>query len=189
MPPLRAVGAGHYSGFTMTGHMTEAAVTFWRSYTAGLPNDHPPRPAHLSAFALVDPPSLATELAALVVSGRKTATASLPIQAIAEGHPVPKPGDVSIVTLFDGTPVAIIETRDVRLVEWSSVDADFAAAEGEGDRSLAWWRAAHRAYFGRVLGRLGAPPLDDTSLVVCERFRLVHRGDGPPLEASEGRGA
>src|SRR5206468_1116470 len=48
----------------------------------------------------------------------------------------------------------------------------FAAAEGEGDRSLVWWRAAHTAFFGRVLARLGGR-LDATSIVVCERFRLL----------------
>jgi len=32
-------------------------------------------------------------------------------------------------------------------VPFGAVDAAFAAAEGEGDRSLAWWQAAHTAYF------------------------------------------
>src|SRR5437870_3025454 len=80
--------------------------------------------------------------------------------------------DVTIVTLGDGTPVAIIETTEVRLVPFGAVDAAFAAAEGEGDRSLVWWRAAHTAFFGRVLARLGGR-LDATSIVVCERFRLL----------------
>ena len=70
-----------------------------------------------------------------------------------------------------------IETTDVRVVPFDAVDAEFAHAEGEGDRSLAWWRAAHTAYFGRSL--------DGTSLVVCERFRLICVvGDGKAAEAS-----
>ncbi|PYM24010.1 MAG: hypothetical protein DMD80_24710, partial [Candidatus Rokuibacteriota bacterium] len=102
----------------------------------------------------------------------KRATASLPVQFEADGAPLPEAGDVSIVTLGDGTPVAIIETTEVRLVPFGAVDAAFAAAEGEGDRSLVWWRAAHTAFFGRVLARLGGR-LDATSIVVCERFRLL----------------
>ncbi|OLC59342.1 MAG: hypothetical protein AUH76_14790 [Candidatus Rokubacteria bacterium 13_1_40CM_4_67_11] len=152
--------------------MTGAAAAFWRSYVTTLPADHPHRTARVDAFAFGDSPALAEQLAALVVAGQKRATASLPIQFEADGAPLPKAGDVSIVTLGDGTPVAIIETTDVRLVEFGAVDAAFAAAEGEGDRSLTWWRAAHTAYFGRLLARLGGE-LKDTSLVVCERFRLV----------------
>ena len=97
---------------------------------------------------------------------------------------MPAVGDVSIVTRVDGAPVAAIETTDVRVVAFDAVDAEFAHAEGEGDRSLAWWRAAHTAYFGRMLAPLGRS-LDGTSLVVCERFRLICVvGDGKAAEAS-----
>ena len=157
------------------GALTPAAAAFWQAYVAGLPPEHPHRHAPITAFAFGDSPALAAELAALVEAGAKRATASLPIQFEAEGAPLPKPGDVSIVTLWDGTPVAIIETTEVRLVAFAAVDAGFAAAEGEGDRSLEWWRAAHRKFFGRLLARLGAGPLDDTSVVVCERFEVVWR--------------
>jgi uncharacterized protein YhfF len=156
------------------GALTPAAAAFWQAYLAGLPPEHPHRHAAVSAFAFGDSPALAEQLAALVEAGRKRATAALPIQFEAEGSPLPEPGDPSIVTLWDGTPVVIIQTTDVRLVPFGDVDADFAAAEGEGDRTLAWWRAAHQAYFGRVLARLGGR-LDDTSVVVCERFEVIWR--------------
>jgi uncharacterized protein YhfF len=159
---------------------TETVAAFWASYTEGLPAGDPRRTAPFSVFAFGDSPALAQELATLVLSGRKTATASLPIQFADEGAPLPQAGDLSVVTLWDGTPVAIIETTEIRLVAFSAVDAAFAADEGEGDRSLEWWRAAHRRYFGRVLERLGGEPLKDTSQVVCERFRLVHGGDRTP---------
>ena len=38
---------------------------------------------------------------------------------------------------------------------FSEVDADFAATEGEGDGSLAYWQRAHKAFFGRECQRLG----------------------------------
>ena len=157
--------------------LTEAAAAFLKSYVTRLPADHPHREAPVMPFAFGDSPALAKELAALVLAGQKRATASLPIQFEAEGARLPEPGDVSIVTLGDGTPVAIIETTDVRLVPFGAVDAAFAAEEGEGDLSLAWWRATHTKFFGRVVARLGGR-LDDTSVVVCERFRLVYAGDG-----------
>jgi uncharacterized protein YhfF len=160
--------------------LTDAAARLWRAYLAHLPSDHPHRAARVTAFAFGDSPELADELGALVTGGRKRATASLPIQFEAEGTSLPAAGDVSIVTRADGSPLAIIETTDIRLVPFGDVDAEFAAAEGEGDGSLAYWRRAHTAFFGRVLARLGGR-LDDGSLVVCERFRLLCRDDGRPI--------
>jgi uncharacterized protein YhfF len=47
--------------------------------------------------------------------------------------------------------------------------AAFAYDEGEGDRSLAFWQAAHRTYFTRK-GQFA-----EDMLLYCERFRLIER--------------
>jgi uncharacterized protein YhfF len=159
--------------------MTEAAAIFWQRYVATLAADHPHRHARPDAFAFGDSAALADELAALVQAGRKRATASLPIEFTSAGLPLPAAGDVSIVLLADGTPVVIIEEVEVRHLPFEAVDAAFAADEGEGDGSLAWWQAAHRRYFGRVCARLGGR-FDETTPVMCRRFRLVWRGEPEP---------
>ena len=56
-------------------------------------------------------------------------------------------------------------TRRAR--RFPEVDAAFAYDEGEGDRTLAYWRGAHEIYFSR-LGQF-APDM----LLWCERFRIV----------------
>jgi len=152
--------------------MTERARDFWESYLRTLPPDHQHRHTCPDVFAFGDSPSLADELAALVRSGRKRATASLPVEFTSEGLPLPARGAVSIVTRADGTPVAIIEFTEVRHIPFHGVDAAFAADEGEGDGTLAWWRAAHRKYFSRVCAR-GGGSFDETALVICRRFRLL----------------
>ena len=167
-------------GNDLDAPLTDVAAALWRAYVAHLPAGHPHRTARVTAFSFGDSVALADELAALVVAGQKRATASLPVQFESEGVAPPAPGDVSIVTRGDGTPVAIIETTDIRLVPFGHVDAEFAATEGEGDGSLAYWRHAHTNFFGRVVARLGGR-LDDTTLVVCERFRLLCRDDGRPI--------
>ncbi len=53
------------------------------------------------------------------------------------------------------------------------VDASFARDEGEGDLSLAYWRAAHERYFTRALPRIGRSFAPDMPLV-CERFRVIY---------------
>jgi len=155
--------------------MTHASTIFWQSYVEGLPAKHPHRQAKPDAFSFGDSPALADELAALVKAGRKRATASLAVEFTLPGVPLPVAGDVSIVLRSGGFPVAIIELTEVRHVPFRAVDAAFAADEGEGDGSLAWWQAAHRRYFGRVSARAGVP-FDETTEVICQRFRLAWSG-------------
>ena len=156
--------------------MDQTVEAFWRRYLDSLAPAHLHRKARPDAFAFGDSPSLADELAALVLAGRKRATASLPIEFTSEGQPLPAAGDVGIVKRGDGNPVAIIELVQVRHVPFRSVDAAFAADEGEGDGSLAFWRSAHREYFGRVCARFGGK-FDEAAAVICQRFRLVVAGE------------
>jgi uncharacterized protein YhfF len=59
------------------------------------------------------------------------------------------------------------------------VDLAFAIDEGEGFTSVAEWREAHLAFFtsAEMTAVLGDPPvvIDDDTLVVCSRFRVVER--------------
>ena len=69
--------------------------------------------------------------------------------------------------------MCIIETNVVTVVPFEEVPEDFAAAEGEGDKSLRYWREAHWAYFGRECQRIGKE-LSLRMPVVCERFAVVY---------------
>lgn len=109
-------------------------------------------------------------LAALVIAGRKRAT----VWDGREGNPT-APGRFWAVTV-GGRPVAVIETLTVERRRFDSIDAAFAATEGEGDGSLAFWQAAHRDTFGRS----GA--FDPRMWLWCETFRCVATLD-PALEA------
>ena len=116
----------------------------------------------LRSFAFGDGPALADELLELVMKGVKTATCST------EDEPnTSTPGERWIVLDGSGEPRCVIETLEVSYRRYSEVDAAFAHDEGEGDRSLAYWRSAHRDYFGRM-GRFS-----EDMMLMCERFRLV----------------
>jgi len=117
---------------------------------------------HLRTFAFGDNPALADELVELVIKGIKTATCST------EDEPnTSAPGERWVVLDGCAEPRCVIETIEVTYRRFSEVDAAFAHDEGEGDRSLAYWRSAHQSYFGR-LGRYS-----DDMMLMCERFRLV----------------
>jgi uncharacterized protein YhfF len=116
----------------------------------------------LRSFAFGDGPALADELLDLVLKGAKTATCST------EDEPITStPGQRWIVLDGGGTPRCVIETTEITYRRFGEVDAAFAHDEGEGDRSLGYWREAHRRYFGR-LGKFS-----EDMMLMCERFRLV----------------
>jgi uncharacterized protein YhfF len=116
----------------------------------------------LRSFAFGDGPALADELLDLVVREVKTATCST------EDEPnTSTPGECWIVLDGRGVPACVIETLEVTYISYNEVDAAFAYEEGEGDRSLTHWRAAHRNYFGRQ-GKFS-----EDMMLMCERFRLV----------------
>jgi uncharacterized protein YhfF len=116
----------------------------------------------LRSFTFGDSPALADQLLDLVLKGVKTATCST------EDEPnTSKPGERWIVLDGRGEPRCVIESTEVSYCRYSEVDAAFAHDEGEGDRSLAYWREAHRRYFAR-LGRFS-----EDMMLMCERFRLV----------------
>lgn len=117
-------------------------------------------------------PAMADRLGALVVAGTKTATSSARWEYEHDGSPLPQVGDLGIVIDGRGEPLCLIETTEVRFVSFNDVGADFAYAEGEGDRSLERWREAHWDFFSRFLPRIGREPAEDMPLV-CECFRVL----------------
>ncbi len=120
-----------------------------------------------------DSPQMAAELGQLVREGRKTATASLMWSWEEEGDLLPVAGEREVVIDWAGRPLAVIELTEVSVVPFIDVDARFAEDEGEGDRSLDYWRAAHRSFFERECSRIRRQMTEDAP-VVCVRFRLVH---------------
>jgi uncharacterized protein YhfF len=70
-------------------------------------------------------------------------------------------------------PLCIVETTEVALLTFEQVDARFAWEEGEGDRSLDYWRKAHWDFSSRTLPAIGKEPGKD--MLVCERFRVIYQ--------------
>ena len=130
------------------------------------------------------PGPLRDRLVAAILSEEKTSTTGLHEEYLREGTPVEAVGQRELVVDSDGRGVAVIETTEVEVKRLGDVDLDFARDEGEGFETLAEWREAHVAFFTSAAMRraLGEPsvPIDDDTLVVCARFRLVERLAEPP---------
>ncbi|MFK0254584.1 ASCH domain-containing protein [Streptomyces sp. NPDC090445] len=136
---------------------------------------HEDLPPYLLGF----PGPLRDALVAAVLSGAKTSTTGLLPEYEAEGEPLPEPGDRSVLVDSDERAVAVVEVTEVRVVRLADVDLRHALDEGEGYASVAEWRASHESFWHSdpVRAVIGDPDytVDDDTLVVAERFRVVER--------------
>ncbi len=149
-------------------------------FVVPLPPD-PPDMAGLPAWGFAFPGPLRDELTSLALAGTKTTTAGLHVEMEVDGEELPVPGTREILLDSDERPVALIETVDCRVVRLADVDDRHAIDEGEGYANARDFRMAHErfwnAYLDDLRTRLGDPgfELDDDTLVVLQRFRIVER--------------
>ncbi|MCP2343828.1 ASCH domain-containing protein [Actinomadura rupiterrae] len=113
---------------------------------------------------------------AAIEDGRKTALTGLMEIYEHAGEPLPEEGQRFAVLDSDGLPALTIELTEVRVVPIKEIDDDFARAEGRGYANAAEWRKAHEEFFqsegvAEFLGHV--PDIDDETLIVAERFRVV----------------
>lgn len=115
----------------------------------------------------------ADELARLVNAGIKTATASAHLFYELEGEELPEAGEYSVILNSREEAVCIIQTTRVFTVPFNLVDETQAWREGEGDRSLHYWRQVHERFFTDELKTIGRA-FDENMLIVCEEFQKVY---------------
>lgn len=111
---------------------------------------------------------MADALGKLVLDGTKTATCSR-----YAGENILADVGLSILLASDGAPLCLVETYEITVRRFGDVDAEFAAAEGEGDLSLDYWREAHRDFFSRE-GKIEGYDVNEGMLLSCERFRVLY---------------
>ncbi len=153
-------------------HETVAAM--WNSYLATLSEEERQNIKDYSSWYFCSDEKSANELAELVLSGTKRATASLHELYKHENEPLPAVGNLSIVTDWNGIAKCIIKTTSVEVVPFEDVTEEFARTEGEGDKSLIYWQKVHWSFFGEERRAIGKEPTDDM-LVVCEEFEVVFK--------------
>ena len=146
---------------------------YWQAFLCNLPGDVNDAPQTFQAWGFGDSPEMADSLGQLVKEGVKTATASLVWVYETGVEPYPKIGDYSVILDGAGHPLCIIQTTRLDVHPFIDVDDEQAYLEGEGDRSLAFWREVHWDFFSRECAEISREPTEDMP-VLCERFRLVY---------------
>ena len=113
------------------------------------------------------------QLADLVLKGEKTATASAYDLYQINDEPIPQVGTFDVILDSQGRAVCIIKVTKVTVVPFNQVSAEHAFKEGEGDKSLAYWRQVHEELFTEWMAEAGLSFSEETG-VVLEEFRKVY---------------
>ena len=127
-----------------------------------------PRIDGLRALELGAPGEMRDRLNALVLEGRKRATAGVLDEYEEEGEVVEHVGERLALLDSEAQQIATVEVTSVEVAAFSDVPWEFAAAEGEGHRDLEHWRSGHQRFWGAH----GTPVQDDTPIVML-RLRVV----------------
>jgi len=113
----------------------------------------------------------ANYLLGLVLEGKKRATASSLWGYEIEGCPIPRIGDMSVITYWDGTPGCVIKTTNVRIIPYREITYDIAKLEGEDD-TLESWQRNHKRFFTGEGKELGYTFSEDMP-VIFEEFEVM----------------
>ena len=107
----------------------------------------------------------------LVLKGQKRATSSSLAAFELGGETMPKEGELSVITDWDGNPRCVVRTKKLHVLPYEEITYDLAKLEGE-DETLDSWKRSHERFFtreGEMLGYHFSPQMP----VVFEEFEVV----------------
>lgn len=128
-----------------------------------------PQPIH---YYFCDNEVDANECAELVVQHIKQATTASVWWYNKMSENMPKVGDLAIITDWYENPKAIIRNKKVEVVKFKDITEEYASIEGEGDKTLAYWKRVHWDYYTREMQTYNEKPSEDMELV-CEIFQTI----------------
>lgn len=146
---------------------------YWQSFIRTLSQERGKLPDRYQAWGFGNTPEMADELGDLVRRGIKTATAALMWSFEEALEPYPEVGEYSVILDGQGHPICIIQSTELVVVPFDEVDEEQAYLEGEGDRSIDYWREVHWKFFSEECRKIDREPHEQMP-VMCEKFRLVY---------------
>lgn len=114
------------------------------------------------------------ELAELVVKGIKRGTASLHMWYESGKEKLPETGAFNVITNWDGIAQCITQTKKLTILPFKDVTPEMAETEGEGDKSLDYWRKAHIHFFNSELENENVEFNEDMN-IVFEEFEMIFK--------------
>jgi uncharacterized protein YhfF len=145
---------------------------FWEEFLNSIDSSALPANPYVEA-SYAGNPAISDELIDLYISGKKTAGSSLVEDYQTAGDPLPKVGDYWIALGGGGNPRIILKIVSTETHKFKDVPERIARAEGEGDRSLEYWRRVHTQAYSPYLASWGVHDLSE-SHVITQFFELVY---------------
>ncbi|MBU5225118.1 ASCH domain-containing protein [Clostridium senegalense] len=146
----------------------------WEKYLISIGENFINTNKEYTAWYFCDNEESANNLAALTREGIKRGTTSLYDLYKLENEELPEVGEYSIITDWDGVAKCLIRNKKVTILPFKDVGKELAAIEGEGDKSLNYWRKVHIDFFTRELKNLEMEFTEDR-IVVFEEFEVVYK--------------
>lgn len=106
----------------------------------------------------------------LVLKGKKRATSSA-YEGYEDDEEMPKVGELSVITDWDGNPRCVIKTTNIIILPYKDITFDLAKLEGEDD-NLDSWRKNHEHFFKEEGLELGYE-FNENMKVIFEEFEVV----------------
>ncbi|APC41229.1 ASCH domain-containing protein [Clostridium estertheticum] len=146
----------------------------WRKYLKSIGGSTYNTNKNYTSWHFCDNEKSANDLAKLVRGKVKRGTCSLYYFYGVENEELPMEDNHSIITTWNGIAQCVIKTKKVTVLPFKDVNEKFAEIEGEGDKSLEYWRKVHIDFFTRELKEVKREFSQDM-LVVFEEFEVVYK--------------
>ncbi len=151
----------------MSIKISQEIKDYWDSFVASDQSLGHLKEFKLEAWSFGNTREMANELGQLVLEGKKTATCSLLRAYRGYEDEIPRVGVYSVLCDGDEKPLCIVFLTDTWVCKYNEVTEKHAYEEGEGDRSLDYWKKAHQEFFSQYEG------FHEEDDLVCERFRVI----------------
>ena len=120
-------------------------------------------------------PEMADEILAALLRGDKRATTGLKCLYELEKEPIPQVGQYSVILDGKGLPRCITRIIRVETTPFKDISEEYAFIEGEGDKSLSYWKEAHTQVFTRECREDFGMDFTEDMECVCEYFEVVYQ--------------
>lgn len=154
----------------MTIKISDKIQKFWNEFTTSDEKYEYLKNYKFHAWSFGYTPELGNELCALVMEGKKTATCSLLRAYRGYEDEIPRSGLYSVLCDGNKDPQCIVFLTHTWVEKFLNIDEKHAFEEGEGDRSLEYWRKAHIQFFSEHYDNFS-----EGEELLCERFCVVYK--------------
>ena len=110
------------------------------------------------------------KLIELVLKGQKRTTTSLYNEYIKEQESLPKKGEKSIIQYSNNKDACLIVIERVIITQFKNITEELAFIEGEGDKSLKYYKDEHTKIFKEI-----DKSFSEESKVVFEIFKVLKK--------------